>query len=356
MRRTAGWTIVGVAVPLGVIAGLLALSLVTDQPGVFVAFLAAVPMFSATSVGVAPTATVAAAAVAAAMTTTALTYDQLETSTVPSLVGVILAAAIAVNASQARSGSAPRRQQSAPAPGTPAGLPGTPTGTPAGTVSTPDPVTGLPTRDEVLPGLTGRHLATTRVVAFLACDGLTSINAEHGHAIGDEVLFAVAGRTRYALPPHDIVARWGGDQVLLVIAADAASVAPTLELLSDKVNAHPIRTASGLVPATMSIGAAVCPPGHLVRRCRRPRRAGGARGQGTGARADHPRHHPGRRRPVVVAPLRAAVSRSPRQTADGPTGRRCRVAGRRGRPGTRSSGAGRTSWDPPRWCARSRRG
>ena len=280
MRRTAGWTIVGVAVPLGVIAGLLALSLVTDQPGVFVAFLAAVPMFSATSVGVAPTATVAAAAVAAAMTTTALTYDQLETSTVPSLVGVILAAAIAVNASQARSGSAPRRQQSAPAPGTPAGLPGTPTGT----VSTPDPVTGLPTRDEVLPGLTGRHLATTRVVAFLACDGLTSINAEHGTAIGDEVLFAVAGRTRYALPPHDIVARWGGDQVLLVIAADAASVAPTLELLSDKVNAHPIRTASGLVPATMSIGAAVCPQGTLFDDAvaRAGRAVHEAKGQGPG--------------------------------------------------------------------------
>lgn len=280
MRRTAGWTIVGVAVPLAVIAGLLALSLVTDQPGVFVAFLAAVPMFSATSVGVAPTATVAAAAVAAAMTTTALTYDQLETSTVPSLVGVILAAAIAVNASQARSGSAPRRQQSAPAPATPPGLPGTPTGT----VSTPDPVTGLPTRDEVLPGLTGRHLATTRVVAFLACDGLTSINAEHGTAIGDEVLFAVAGRTRYALPPHDIVARWGGDQVLLVIAADAASVAPTLELLSDKVNAHPIRTASGLVPATMSIGAAVCPPGTLFDDAvaRAGRAVHEAKGQGPG--------------------------------------------------------------------------
>lgn len=280
MRRTAGWTIVGVAVPLAVIAGLLALSLVTDQPGVFVAFLAAVPMFSATSVGVAPTATVAAAAVAAAMTTTALTYDQLETSTVPSLVGAILAAAIAVNASQARSGGAPRRQQSAPAPGTPGGLPGTP----AGTVSPPDPVTGLPTRDEVLPGLTGRHLATTRVVAFLACDGLTSINAEHGHAIGDEVLFAVAGRTRYALPPHDIVARWGGDQVLLVIAADAASVAPTLELLSDKVNAHPIRTASGLVPATMSIGAAVCPPGTLFDDAvaRAGRAVHEAKGQGPG--------------------------------------------------------------------------
>ena len=84
----------------------------------------------------------------------------------------------------------------------------------------------------------------------------------------------MAGRTRYALEAPDIMARWNGDQFLVVLAGDLAAATPTLALITDKANAHPIRTGSGLLPGSMSVGAAAWSgDGGFDEACARARRA-----------------------------------------------------------------------------------
>jgi diguanylate cyclase (GGDEF)-like protein len=124
-----------------------------------------------------------------------------------------------------------------------------------------DALTGLPTRAGVLAVLRGSEPTGPRVLAVIDCDHLATLNDEHGRAIGDTFLFAVAGRTRYALPDGDLVARWDGEEFLVVISGDIDSARPLLELITDKVNKNPIRTDAGLLPQAMSVGAADWPAG-----------------------------------------------------------------------------------------------
>jgi diguanylate cyclase (GGDEF)-like protein len=234
------------------------LGLAAGQPIVYIALLAAVPMFAAMFTGVVKTGIVAAAAFAAACVTSVVTQGQAFADAVPALIGVIIGAAAAVIATQVKpdAGRAPRGDgTSARAEGQSASP------VPVQSQGEVDALTGLPTRASTARTLLASSATGPRVVAFVGCDGVSAVNDEFGWAIGDEIIFAVAGRTRYALPPADTVARWDGDELLLVLGADAMSAGPTLVMLSEKVNRNPIRTASGLVPVTISLGAAVWLPG-----------------------------------------------------------------------------------------------
>jgi diguanylate cyclase (GGDEF)-like protein len=269
--------VLGLVVPLLAVLGLLALGISTDQAAVCVAFMAAVPMFAAMFTGAAFTGIVAAATLVGAMVTAASAYGQDFYDAVPILVGVIVGAGAAVIASQMKAAAAtprpgPAPQQSASggeAPQRPA-EPGT------------DELTGLPTRAGVAEALSSASPAGPRVVALLDCEGVAAINDQYGRDIGDVFLFAVAGRTRWALPEEDTVARWDGGTFLMVINGDVATVQPTLELVADKVNKNPIRCDAGLVPTTVSLGAAVWSEGTdfaaAVDRARRALHAAKSRG------------------------------------------------------------------------------
>ena len=120
-----------------------------------------------------------------------------------------------------------------------------------------DELTGLPTRRAAVDALDAVGPDGSRIVALLDCDAVSAINDRYGRDIGDVFLFAVAGRTRWALPEDDTVARWDGGTFLLVINGGPEAVAPTLELITEKVNRNPIRCDAGLVPTTVSLGAAI---------------------------------------------------------------------------------------------------
>ena len=276
-RRTE--IILGLVVPLLVLAGLLVVGRSSDQAPVWVAFMAAVPMFAAMFAGAALTGIVAAATVVAAMVTSASAYGTDFYDAVPILVGVIVGAGAAVIASQMKAAVAPRRD---PAPTSGAAPSASSTAAEPGT----DELTGLPTRAGVAEALVGGGPAGPRVVALLDCDSVAAINDQYGRDIGDVFLFAVAGRTRWALPDEDIVARWDGGTFLLVVNGDPASVEPTLELIVDKVNKNPIRCDAGLVPTTVSLGAVAWPDGtDLADAVGRARRAlYSAKAQGPGHR------------------------------------------------------------------------
>ena len=85
-----------------------------------------------------------------------------------------------------------------------------------------DPLTGLANRALFLDRLqhalaaTGRHRMPLATV-LLDLDGFKEINDSYGHAVGDELLCAVAKRLTETVRSVDTVARLGGDEFALVI-------------------------------------------------------------------------------------------------------------------------------------------
>lgn len=81
-----------------------------------------------------------------------------------------------------------------------------------------DPLTGLVNRREFLVALetaTKDHSCSS--VLLLDLNGFKLVNDTYGHAVGDEVLKAVAGRFCEAARTGDVVARLGGDEFAILL-------------------------------------------------------------------------------------------------------------------------------------------
>ncbi|MGY1718444.1 putative bifunctional diguanylate cyclase/phosphodiesterase [Blastococcus sp. SYSU DS0552] len=88
--------------------------------------------------------------------------------------------------------------------------------------ATHDPLTELPNRAQALTLVTsalhrGRRSGEMTGLLFIDLDGFKAVNDGHGHAAGDEVLRAVAGRLRAAVRPGDVVCRLGGDEFVVLV-------------------------------------------------------------------------------------------------------------------------------------------
>ncbi len=244
----------GVVLPLIVLVVLTAAAVVSGQHAVYIAMMAAVPMFAAVFARVGFTALVAILSFVAGIVVALIPADEDFNDSLVPLLGLVAFAAIAVVASRFRGGEDPVA----------------PTATESRksmqfqlqTQSDLDAMTGLLNRRGAIRVLGPRNTDHERVVAFLDCDLFKSVNEQYGTDVGDEFLQAIAGRVRHRLPSQDTVARWDGDEFLLVIAADEKTARPALERLVAGINGTNIRTAAGPMPVTVSVGAALWAPGQ----------------------------------------------------------------------------------------------
>lgn len=229
------------------------------DPGARVALLVIAPALGAI---VAPTpvaALVSAVTVLTAAVVSAVTFGQQFGDALPALVWVIAISGAAVVLASVRPRIVVAPARSGPAEST--------TASPSTTPDREDPITGLPTRTAVLDAYAGPLAGPARLVALLDIDDLAGVNDAHGHDIGDTLLFAVGGRTRWALderpePADEVVARWGDDEFIVIISGVDDDAQALLDHIVSKVNDNQIRTDSGLIEATLSAGAAVWRPGE----------------------------------------------------------------------------------------------
>lgn len=88
-----------------------------------------------------------------------------------------------------------------------------------------DLLTGLPNRMHFFLSLEQAIATASRIhgelaVLFIDLDGFKPVNDRFGHAAGDQVLVAVAGRLRHMLRTGDMAARLGGDEFVMLIKGD----------------------------------------------------------------------------------------------------------------------------------------
>ena len=132
-----------------------------------------------------------------------------------------------------------------------------------------DPLTGLPSRLLYLNNLKlalerlGRGPNRSVAVLFLDLDRFKVINDSLGHGEGDELLVAVAERVGHSLRRHETLARFGGDEFVILcedIFDDEGAVAVAERVL--KAFSLPFALAHGETMAAASIGISVTSDPH----------------------------------------------------------------------------------------------
>ena len=129
-----------------------------------------------------------------------------------------------------------------------------------------DPLTRLGNRREVddrWPVLLATCRASGRplAVAMLDLDRFKQINDRFGHAVGDDVLVAVAKLLRENTRAADIGARVGGEEFLLVLPdTDGERALEICERLRQCVAAHLWSNLANGLSVTLSVGLACAPP------------------------------------------------------------------------------------------------
>lgn len=131
-----------------------------------------------------------------------------------------------------------------------------------------DPLTGLPNR-----AAWGERLdheiaqwqqhGNTLSLAMLDLDHFKRINDSYGHLAGDKVLKIIATVLRKRLRDSDFIARFGGEEFVLLLPATTPAVgAKLLETLRAAIEACPFHFKGERVTITISMGLAAFRPGE----------------------------------------------------------------------------------------------
>lgn len=131
-------------------------------------------------------------------------------------------------------------------------------------LATHDDLTGLLNRRAMLDRMQLEQRRSLRsgsplLIAQLDIDHFKAVNDTHGHAAGDLVLQSFADTVRRNVRDTDVLARWGGEEfVLLLCDTPAADAVALMERLRQAVQAMqvPVPQGGGPITVTVSIGLA----------------------------------------------------------------------------------------------------
>lgn len=134
-----------------------------------------------------------------------------------------------------------------------------------------DQLTGLGNRSVLLQQL-GRAVTASEearsliAVIFVDLDGFKAINDTRSHQTGDQVLQAVAHRIQGSVRQQDTVARWGGDEFVILLEQLAnEQVATQIAQRITTALAQPLRDIPTDLSLTASVGVAFGQPAdHLT--------------------------------------------------------------------------------------------
>jgi diguanylate cyclase (GGDEF)-like protein len=140
----------------------------------------------------------------------------------------------------------------------------------------------LATRDELTGLVNRRHMATLMqteqarqrrdaskmTLAMLDIDHFKRINDNHGHQAGDAVLKAFAEVSRNSLRGTDVLARWGGEEFLLMLpATNPQQALRSIERLREGVARLSFDTIAAGLTVTFSAGLSPCDDDAPMQAC-----------------------------------------------------------------------------------------
>lgn len=131
-----------------------------------------------------------------------------------------------------------------------------------------DGLTGLLNRPAVERGLRdaitdAQASKRPMCVAFVDIDHFKAINDTYGHHVGDCCLRFISMRVRNQLRKRDLLGRYGGDELLVVMPQTSLEDGLALcERLRNAVNCRPLAVEGVLVKGSLSIGLAALHPGE----------------------------------------------------------------------------------------------
>jgi len=131
-----------------------------------------------------------------------------------------------------------------------------------------DPLTGLPNRAAWSERLAQeishwQQHGNTLMLAMLDLDHFKRINDNYGHLAGDKVLKIIASVLRKRLRGTDFIARFGGEEFVLLMPSTALAVGMKLmETLRGSIEACPFHFKGERVTVTVSIGLTAFRPGE----------------------------------------------------------------------------------------------
>lgn len=181
-----------------------------------------------------------------------------------------------------------------------------------------DPLTGLANRRYLLTTLAARmdrrdSIEHGLAVLFCDLDFFKSVNDSHGHDVGDKCLLELTHRLQQHLPSPDFVARFGGDEFLVLMDGTLATATGKAEALLRALE-EPVVAGDVVVKIRVSIGIAMLSglhrnPSDLIRDADTAMHEAKERGRNRVEAFDESLQQSTRRRAQLDVALRFAMDR-----------------------------------------------
>jgi diguanylate cyclase (GGDEF)-like protein len=137
-------------------------------------------------------------------------------------------------------------------------------------LATRDELTGLVNRRHMTALLSGEQARQQRTgqtmsLVLIDLDHFKRINDSHGHRVGDTVLRVFAESVRPSLRSSDVLARWGGEEFLLMLPETGhAEALQCVERMRASLARVAFGEIAGGLALTFSAGLATCQPGEAI--------------------------------------------------------------------------------------------